>query len=125
MADPRQFYEWVFPTPIEVTGIGSTAKPLFQGQPSKYWTDITIMVETMGSNTAIYVGDQNAQLFLVGSQANQYWVWSIQQPNGVMNVSRFWIKGDNAAADGKVWVMGIDPQIEDPASQVINRITQI
>jgi hypothetical protein len=122
MGDDRQFYESAYPTPIEVTGIGNVAQPLFVGSPSKYWTDIKIIIETMGSNSALYLGDQVAQFDLIGTQAYQYISYSLN-PGQVFNVARFWILGTSGNNDGKVWVTGLDPQIVP--TQVINPFTRI
>jgi hypothetical protein len=120
--DSRLFYEKAYVTPIELASIGTTVQKLFPGQPSKYWTDIKIQIETMGTNSAIYMGDQNTQIDLIGSQAGQYFTYSTL-PGEVINVARFYIRGDSAGNDGKVFIVGLDPQITP--DQVINPFQRV
>ena len=108
--DTRKFYEMAYASPIELTGIGSTPSLLFPGQTSKYWTDIKVTIETLGTQSAIFLGDQYNQFDLIGNQAYD-WVSYSLYPGMVMNVSRFYVMGTNANNDGKIWITGLDPQI--------------
>lgn len=119
--DTRQFYEEAYPTPITLAGIGA-AKPLFPGVPSQYWTDIKILITSMGTQSSLYLGDQNAQTDIIGTQAGQYYIISAQ-PGHVINVARFWIVGTNGANDASVVIIGLDPQIT--FDQVINPFTRV
>jgi hypothetical protein len=119
--DARQFYEEAYPTPITLGTIG-TAKPLFPAVPSQYWTDIKIQIITMGTQSSLYLGDQNQQTDLIGSQAGQYYVLTAQ-PGHVINVARLWITGTNGSNDASVTISGLDPQIT--FDQVINPFTRV